>query len=151
MLDAKSIRENPAQVKEAMQRRGSSWSVDEFLDLDAERRRLIAETEALQAERNAASKEIGALMQQGKADEAESRKARVREINEHVAALDAEADQCEQQARRIRKPLDERQTSDDRQTICTANIKVVCERRTQKCERVADSMWDNLPADSDVC
>ena len=53
-----------------------AWDFDAFLALDEERRELIGEVEALQAQRNEASKAIGELMKDGKRDEAEARQGR---------------------------------------------------------------------------
>jgi seryl-tRNA synthetase len=92
MLDARFVRENPDVVRAALKSRNSHWDLDAFLRLDEERRRLIGEVETLQAQRNEASKAIGALMQEGRRDEAEAAKQDVRHINERVAALDAERD-----------------------------------------------------------
>ncbi len=89
MLDARFVRENPDAVRTAMAHRNASWDVDAFLRLDEERRRLIAEVETLQAERNESSKAIGALMKDGKRDEAEAAKERVREVNERIAGFEA--------------------------------------------------------------
>jgi len=99
MLDAKFVRENPDAVRAAMSSRGSSWSVDEFLALDEARRAIIPTVEGLQARRNAASKQIGALMQQGKRDEAEAAKAEVAGIKEEIATLDARRDELDAQVR----------------------------------------------------
>ncbi len=88
MLDARFVRENPDAVRAAMANRNASWDVDAFLALDEERRRLIGEVEALQATRNEASKAIGALMKDGKRDEAEVAKAAVREVNDAISALE---------------------------------------------------------------
>ncbi len=99
MLDARSVRENPDAVRDAMSARNSSWDVDVFLALDAERRTLIGETEALQAERNATSKEVGQLMREGRAEDAEGRKARVREINEHLEGLEVQVQRVDEEAR----------------------------------------------------
>ena len=82
MLEAKFVRENPDAVRTAMRNRGAAWDVDGFLGLDEERRKLIGEVEALQARRNEASKAIGALMKDGKRDEADSAKDEVRGIND---------------------------------------------------------------------
>jgi seryl-tRNA synthetase len=92
MLDARLVRDNADTVRTAMASRNSHWDIDAFLALDEERRRLIGEVEALQAQRNDASKAIGALMQSGKRDEAEASKEEVRRINERISALDAERD-----------------------------------------------------------
>jgi seryl-tRNA synthetase len=92
MLDARTVRENPDAIRAAMLARNSTWDVDAFLALDEERRRLIGEVETLQAQRNEASKAIGALMQAGKRDEAEEAKEQVRRVNDRIAALDAQRD-----------------------------------------------------------
>ncbi|MCX8007454.1 MAG: serine--tRNA ligase [Coriobacteriia bacterium] len=88
MLDAKFVRENIDFVRQALANRGADWPVERFLELDAERRRLIAETESRQAVRNAASKEIGALMKAGDHAAAHRRKEEVRALNDEIAALD---------------------------------------------------------------
>lgn len=90
MLEAKFVRENPELVDAAMKARNSSWDVQEFLALDTKRRALIAQVEELQAKRNAASKNIGALMQQGKKDEAEAAKAEVAELKGSISTLEQE-------------------------------------------------------------
>ncbi len=88
MLDVRFVRDNPDLVRAAMSARNATWDVDAFLALDTERRRLIAEVEALQAKRNEASKAIGALMKDGKRDEAEAAKDAVREVNDAISALE---------------------------------------------------------------
>ena len=97
MLDAKLVRENPEAVRGAMLSRGASWDVDKFLALDERRRALIADVETLQARRNVASKQIGALMQQGKRNEAEVSKAEVAELKTDIAAIDAEKTSLDKQ------------------------------------------------------
>jgi len=92
MLDARFVRENPDAVRKAMADRHSSWSVDEFLKLDVERRELIGQVEALQAQRNESSKAIGGLMKDGKRDEAEALKEQVRHVNEQITGLEAHLD-----------------------------------------------------------
>jgi seryl-tRNA synthetase len=90
MLDARLVRENADAVRAAMANRNSHWDIDAFLALDEERRRLIGEVEALQAQRNDASKAIGVLMQGGKRDEAEAAKEEVRRVNDRISVLDEE-------------------------------------------------------------
>ena len=90
MLDAKLVRDNPELVRQKMASRGSDWSVDAYLQLDQRRRELIGQVEALQAERNDLSKQVGLLMRDGKAAEAEATKDRVRVINEQTAALEGD-------------------------------------------------------------
>lgn len=90
MLDVKFVRENQEAVAEAMKNRHAAWDADRFSALDEARRAAIAKEESLQAERNAATKSIGALMQEGKGDEAEAAKERVRLINDEIATYKAE-------------------------------------------------------------
>ena len=89
MLDIKFVRENLAVVEEAMKNRNASFDSARFTELDEERRAAIAEEEALQAERNSSSKEIGKLMGQGKKEEAEAMKARVAEVKGLLEAASA--------------------------------------------------------------
>ena len=95
MLDIKFVRENLAAVEEAMRNRNTSFDTAAFTDLDERRRAAIQQEEALQAERNSASKQIGQLMKEGKQAEADEAKERVRQINEQIeqaAQMREEAD-----------------------------------------------------------
>ncbi len=87
MLDIKFVRENQEAVAEAMRNRNAAWDGSAFSELDEERRNAIQEEEALQAERNAASKEIGRMMGQGLKEDAEAVKERVRAINDELAEV----------------------------------------------------------------
>jgi seryl-tRNA synthetase len=89
MLDARQVREDPEVVRAAMRSRGSSWSVDAFLELDEERRRLIAKVEKLQARRNEASRLVGQMMKEPRTDAAEALKNEVRSINDELTGLQA--------------------------------------------------------------
>jgi seryl-tRNA synthetase len=86
MLDARYVRDNADAVRTAMRDRGSAWSVDAFLEMDEQRRGLIAKTEVRQARRNELSKAIGELMKAGRAPEAAAMKDEVRLVNEEIAA-----------------------------------------------------------------
>lgn len=89
MLDLNYVRENLENVRAALQsRRGDLTLLDAFASADAERRRVIAESDQLNAQRNSASKEIGGLMKEGKKDEAEARRAEVTSLKERIAELD---------------------------------------------------------------
>jgi seryl-tRNA synthetase len=99
MLDARFVRDSADAVRDAMRSRGSSWSVDAFLELDEERRRLIAKTEARQARRNELSKQVGELMKAGKRDAAETIKAEVRQLNDEMAGDAAVLEQVEADVR----------------------------------------------------
>jgi seryl-tRNA synthetase len=67
MLDIRKIRENPDFYRERLARRnsGDEQAIDQILQLDAQRRKCLQETEALKGERNRVSKEIGALKSKG--------------------------------------------------------------------------------------
>ncbi|WP_350454150.1 serine--tRNA ligase [Slackia heliotrinireducens] len=95
MLDIKFVRENQDVVTQAMKNRNGSWDVDKFNELDESRRSYIADEEAMQAKRNTASKQIGALMREGKADEAEASKEEVRALNEKIAEVSAKRSEAE--------------------------------------------------------
>lgn len=99
MLDLRFVRENQEAVAEAMKNRHASWDAARFSELDETRRAAIAQEEALQAERNAASKSIGAMMAAGQKDEAEAAKERVRSINDEIAAIGAQREQVDAQLR----------------------------------------------------
>ncbi len=89
MLDIKFVRENPDAIDKACEsRQNAHWNRRRFFELDDERRRTIVEVEALQAERNAASKQIGQLMREGKGEEAEAAKAKVAAGKSRIAELD---------------------------------------------------------------
>lgn len=95
MLDIKFVRDNQEAVATAMKNRNASWDSERFSELDEARRTAITKQEALQAERNTASKAIGAMMKEGKKDESEQAKERVRVINEELDALTAEANEAD--------------------------------------------------------
>ena len=90
MLDIKLLRDKPDFVRERLATRlaGDDAKVAEILAHDDRRRTALSEVEQLKAKRNAASKEIGALMGQKKTAEAEAKKAEVRVIGDRIAELD---------------------------------------------------------------
>jgi seryl-tRNA synthetase len=96
MLDLNYVRENLEKVRAALQTRGAApEALNDFVEADAERRRIIAESDTLNATRNTASREIGALMKAGNRDEAEARRKEVNELKERIAELDQQRDQAE--------------------------------------------------------
>jgi len=98
MLDLNYVRENIEKVRAALQaRRGGVQALDDFAEADAERRRVIAESDQLNAQRNASSREIGNLMKEGKKDEAEARRAEVGKLKDQMASLDQLRAQSEAQ------------------------------------------------------
>ncbi len=91
MIDIKFLRENPDVVKENIKKKFQDSKlplVDEVIELDNQRRANQAKADALRADRNKYSKQIGALMGQGKKDEAEEMKKLVTEKSEELARLE---------------------------------------------------------------
>jgi len=100
MLDLNYVRENLDAVRAALaMREMASAALDDFAAADAERRRVISESDQLNAERNTASREIGAMMKDGKRDEADARRKQVNELKERIAKLDDARDQAEARMR----------------------------------------------------
>ena len=91
MLDIRFVRENPDAVKENIKKKFQDEKlplVDEVIALDKESRETQKEADELRANRNKVSKEIGALMAQGKKDEAEKVKAQVAADGERIKELE---------------------------------------------------------------
>lgn len=96
MLDLTFVRENLDAVRTALATRNyPAAELDRFVDLDAERRRVNGEADAVNQRRNAASKEIGALMQAGQRDEAEAKKAEVAGLKDKQAELERLRDEAD--------------------------------------------------------
>lgn len=89
MLDLNFFRKNLDTVAERLQDRGFSLDKDAFLALDAQRREALTRIEALRGDRNARSKEIGALRKQGL--DTEAAQAEVRAIGDEISQLEAGA------------------------------------------------------------
>ena len=89
MLDLNYVRENLDKVRAALQSRNFDLkTLDAFADADAERRRVIAESDQLNAQRNTSSREIGNLMKEGKKEEADARRSEVSTLKDRIAELD---------------------------------------------------------------
>ena len=88
MLDMRLIRENPEAIERALVDRGGAELIRPLLALDAERRRLVRESEELKALRNKASEAIGQAKRRG--EDAADEQARMREVGERIKALEAE-------------------------------------------------------------
>ncbi len=100
MLDIRLVRENPELVKENIKKKFQEEKlhlVDEVLELDEKGRAVKTEGDNLRSERNKVSKEIGALMGQGKKDEAEAAKAHVGEINDRLSHIEEETRKFEEE------------------------------------------------------
>ena len=101
MLDIKFVRENPEAVKENIRKKFQDAKlplVDEVIELDKQARVLQQEADELRAKKNAIAKQIGALMAQGKKDEAE-------EVKKEVAKNAARLAELEKQEPEVREEL----------------------------------------------
>ena len=91
MIDIKFLRENPDAVKENIKKKFQDSKlplVDEVIELDLERRKTLQRAEALRADKNRISKEIGKFMANGQKDDAEKAKAQVAEFAKELAELE---------------------------------------------------------------
>ena len=106
MLDLNYVRENIDKVRAGLNARGAhTTALDDFTRADEERRRVIAESDQLNAQRNASSREIGALMKEGKKDEADARRAEVNTLKSRIAELDQLRDRAEERMREMLSTL----------------------------------------------
>ena len=104
MLDIKFVRSNPEVVKQNIKNKFQDSKlplVDEVLELDQKNREIKGEVEALRAEKNKTSKQIGAMMAQGKKEEAEELKRKVTESADKMEALSAEEKEVEEKIKKI--------------------------------------------------
>ncbi|MBR4943526.1 MAG: serine--tRNA ligase [Clostridia bacterium] len=104
MIDINLIRTNPELVRENIRRKFQDRKlplVDEALELDAKRRALIAEGDALRSARNTLSKQVGMLMKEGKREEAEAVKAKVKADAERLAEIEQENAETENALKRV--------------------------------------------------
>ena len=98
MIDIKKLREDFDATAAALGRRGvERESLEKARDMDAKRRELLGETEALKAKRNAASKEIGKVAAAG--GDIAAAKAEMRAVGDRIAAIDSELAEVEKELR----------------------------------------------------
>ena len=91
MIDLKFLRENPDLVKENIKKKFQDHKlplVDEVIEYDKKAREAQQEADDLRAKKNQVSKQIGALMAQGKKEEAEAVKAEVAQISKRLTELE---------------------------------------------------------------
>ena len=103
MLDIKFVRNNPDGVKQNIKNKFQDEKlplVDEVIELDKRNREIKQEVEALRAEKNKASKEIGAMMAQKKIEEAEVLKKKVAESNGRINELSEEEKEVEEKLKK---------------------------------------------------
>lgn len=98
MIDINLIRDNPELVKANIKKKFQDKKlslVDEIIELDKKKRALQSEGDTRRAQRNSLAKNIGALMREGKKEEAEEAKRISKENNDRVAQIEAEASEIE--------------------------------------------------------
>jgi seryl-tRNA synthetase len=93
MLDLKFVRSNPELVKEALRKRNSSLSLDEFLRHEEERRKILFDVENLKAQRNSVSEEVGRRKKSGL--DAESLILEMREVGLRIKELEDQLSEIE--------------------------------------------------------
>lgn len=104
MLDIKFVRENPEVVKQNIRNKFQDRKlplVDEVIELDLENRKIKQEVEALRADRNKLSKQIGGLMAKGEKEEAERVKAEVAKNSSRVDELSEREKEVEEKIKKI--------------------------------------------------
>ena len=104
MIDLKFLRENPEVVKENIKKKFQDHKlplVDEVIELDAKARAAQAEADELRANKNKISKQIGALMAQGKKEEAEEVKAEVAKNAARLTELEAQEKELSEKVTKI--------------------------------------------------
>lgn len=104
MIDIRFLRENPEAVKENLRKKFQDEKqplVDEVIALDEESRRTQAEADELRAKKNRISKQIGALMGQGKKEEAEEVKREVAALNARLSELEPKEAEITEKIRSI--------------------------------------------------
>ena len=96
MLDLNFVRDNLEAVRAALKNRNfPADSLDKFVELDSERRRVISEADRINQLRNSSSKEIGALMQAGNKDDAEAKKAEIAGLKDKQAEFERLRDEAQ--------------------------------------------------------
>ena len=106
MIDIKFLRENPDTVKENIKKKFQDHKlplVDEVIELDLQARKTQQEADSLRAERNKLSKQIGALMGQGKKEEAEEVK---KQVNAQAKTLEELAEKEKELNDKVLKIID---------------------------------------------
>ena len=104
MLDIKFLRENPEIVKQNIRNKFQDKKlplVDEVIELDAENRSIKQEVEALRADRNKFSKQIGGLMAKGDKEGAEKMKAEVAKNSDRIDELTEKERDVEERIKKI--------------------------------------------------
>ncbi len=103
MLDIQILRDDPERVREAMRSKGFADTdlVDQILACDADRKQHLRRLQEAQARANALARDVGALMREGRRDEAEALRAESARLKDGMKALEAEAEAAETRQRAL--------------------------------------------------
>lgn len=99
MLDLNFVRENIDTVKERLSTRGGAYNLDQFVELDKQRRELLKEIETLRNLRNVTSEEIGKMKKEGR--ETRVPQEKMREVSQRIRDLEEKLKLCEQEIQTI--------------------------------------------------
>lgn len=99
MLDLKFVRNNPEIVKEALKKRNSSLDLEEFLNHEENRRKLLYEVEVLKAQRNTVSEEVGCRKKNG--EDAEALILEMREVGQKIKGFEEQLADLEQKMQTV--------------------------------------------------
>ena len=99
MLDLGFVRQNLEEVEQKLSQRGMTGALNNFRELDVNRRKLLTEVEALKSRRNSASKEIGNLQKQGL--DTEDLKREMRQLGDEIKGLDQQVTVLDEELRQI--------------------------------------------------
>src|SRR5262245_19735450 len=107
MLDLNFVRENFTKVCEVLSDRNfpTTQFAADFVNFDEQRRKAIAESDRLNAERNVKSQQIGALMKEGKTEEAQKLRADTNELKSKIAKADEIREGSERRLRELLEVL----------------------------------------------
>ena len=86
MLDIKFVRDNPELVLENLKKRNNPMNLDRFMELEKQRREIIAETESLKSQKNAVSKKISEMKKNK--ENADAVILEMRQVGEKISQLD---------------------------------------------------------------
>ena len=123
MLDIKFLRDNPDVVRQNIKNKFQDHKlplVDEVIALDAENRAIMQEADGLRGNRNKLSKQIGALMGQGKKEEAEEVKKQVGEQSARLAECEAKEAELAEKIKSIMMVLPWKYQAGIRKTVSSA-------------------------------
>ena len=145
MLDLTFIRQNLNLVRQKMQERGASVALDEFEQLDTERRKLIVETENLKHLRNRTNDEIAALKKQK--EDASAKIAEMKDVSARIKLLDEQLKECDEKLRALQLTIPNiPHTSVPSGADAAANVEIRVVGERPKLDFEPKAHWELGPA-----